>query len=189
MKVWIVVEGESYVNVLTALLPEDTKSACEFVVVGGRSNITSVARTLLGKHREPVAVMRDADSLDPATIREKYVTTNELLQWASGGIPYKVVLCIPCLEAMFFESPEIVKMMDRLFPKAGLSSMIMFYCRQPKETLDYCFAQGGGPTNLTHLLRTLADDDMTRLRTTIPIREISEFIDSVLHPLGHANSA
>src|SRR5215472_10643824 len=100
MSVWIVVEGEADLAVVKALLPNEIRTVSELIPVGGRSNISSVARTLLVKHKEPVAIVRDSDSLDPSIIWEKYSTTEQLMRAVSGGTPFKVILCIPNLEAI-----------------------------------------------------------------------------------------
>jgi hypothetical protein len=176
MSAWIVVEGEADLAVVKTLLPDEIRAVSELIAVGGRSNISSVARTLLVKHKEPVAVVRDSDSLDPSTIREKYTTTEQLMRAVSGGIPFKVILCIPNLEAIFFEAPEILQ---RIFPKVDLASYVMLYKTQPKETLAYLFTQGAGPSTLTHLLGALTDAEVNRLRATVPIRELITFTREV----------
>ena len=129
--------------------------------------------------------MRDTDSLDPGAIREKYVTTQELLQWASGGAPFKVILCIPELESVFFAARDIL---DRIFPKRIFRLSEMFYPKQPKEALAHCFAQGGGPTTLLQLLDALTDDDTKRLQAIGPIRELSDFVEEVVNPVGKAEA-
>lgn len=181
MKVWIVVEGPSDLAVLRSLLPKEVQSVCSFTPTGGRSNILSVARTLLVKHQEPVAVLTDTDSLDPAAIRDSYVTSEQLLRAAAGGIPFKVIPCIPVMESIFFESTEIL---SRIFPKVNHDSYVMFYKTQPKEALAFLLAQGGGPTTLAKLLQKLTEEDVEQFRATYPIPELLMFIHEVLGPVG-----
>jgi hypothetical protein len=64
MNAWIVLEGQSDLAVMKALLPDEIQSVVEFIAVGGRSNISSIARTVLVKHKAPVAVVVDSDSSD-----------------------------------------------------------------------------------------------------------------------------
>ncbi len=49
MNTWIVLEGESNLAFLKAHLPDKIQTVAEFVVVGGRSNVSSIARTVLVK--------------------------------------------------------------------------------------------------------------------------------------------
>jgi hypothetical protein len=181
MNVWIVLEGESDLAIVRALLPDKIQAASEFIALGRRSNITSVARTVLVKHREPVAVVVDMDSLDVATIREKYLTTEQLLRAVSGGTPFKVIPCIPALEAIFFEVPQ---MLQRIFPKVQLSAFLMFFSKLPKDALAFLFANGGGPTSLSEFLDALTDEDVERLQMTGPIRDLIAFVNEVVAPVG-----
>jgi hypothetical protein len=181
MKTWIVLEGESNLAFLKALLPDEIQTVTEFVIVGGRSNISSIARTVLVKHREPVAVVLNADTLDPATIWEKQVTTEQLLRAVSGGTRFKLILCIPALEAVFFNAPEIL---ERIFPKWPILMNPMYYSKLPKEALADLFTNGGGPTTLSEFLDALTEEDAEHLRATGPIRELINFVSEVTNPIG-----
>ena len=185
MRVWIAVEGRSDVAVVRALLPAEMLAISSLVPVGGRSNISSVARTLLVKHKEPLAVMVDTDSLDSEAISERYATISQLLAAVAGDTPYKVVLCIPVIEAIFFEAQGPL---GRLFPKVDLDSYAMLYKTQPREVLDLLFENGGGPKNLAKLLDGLTDKDVERLRVTGPIRQLSMFIQEVAGAVGRPSA-
>ena len=185
MKVWIVVEGTSDAAVVRALLPTKLRAAYPLVPVGERSNISSFAQTLLVKHKEPLAVMVDTDSLDPGVIYERYVTISQLLAAVAGGTPFKVVLCIPVIEVIFFNAPDIL---ERLFPNVDLNSYVMFYKKQPKEVLDFLFEHGGGPKNLAELLDNLTENDAERLRAIGPIRELIMFIQEVAGAVGRSST-
>src|SRR5258708_37299119 len=108
----------------------------------------------------------DTHTLDRATIREKHQTTEYLLQAVSAGTRFKVILCVPMLEAIFFMVPEIL---ERIFPKVQFSTYSMFFSKQPKEALAFLFAQGGGPTTLPQLLNALTEEDAERLRAAGPL--------------------
>jgi hypothetical protein len=176
----IVVEGLSDLAILKALLPEGIQRISELVPVGGRSNLSSIARTLLVKHKEPVAVVMDTDTLDPASIREKYLTMELMLQVVSGGVPFKVIPCKPVIETVFFEIPDIL---ERIFPN-GLPDR-MLYSKLPKEALAGLLAGGGGPTTLDQLLEALADEDVERMRMKYPIRQLIDFVSEAVVPVAN----
>src|SRR5690242_12787494 len=105
MKLWIVVEGKTDESILRALLPKDMLKIAEFVPAGGRSSIPSLARTLLVKYQQPVAVLFDTESLDGSVISELVVTMTDLLRDVAGRTPFKVVYCMPEVETIFFDVP------------------------------------------------------------------------------------
>jgi hypothetical protein len=180
MSVWIVLEQESDLAIVKALLPDEIQFASKFIAVGQRSNISSVARTLLVKHKEPVAVVVNINSFDGPTIREKYLLMEELLRAVSGGTPFKVIPCFPVLEAIFFNAAEI---MERIFPKWRTLFDPMYFCKTPKDALADLFVNGGGPKTLSKLLDALTEEDVERLRATGPIRELITFVDAVVRPV------
>lgn len=173
MKLMIVVEGKDDVAVLRALLPTDIVSASDMFLAGGRSTLVSFARTLLVKHRRPLAVLMDTETLDPSAIAEIVTTANHLLGAVAGGTPFRVIYCIPELEAVFFEAPIDLK---RIFPKYDQHFLLMFAKSAPKKALQYLFENGGGPTTLSQFLDQLTSEDTERLRATYPINQLMDFI-------------
>jgi hypothetical protein len=176
MKVWIVVQGESNRVILSALLPTEIRAVTSLVAVGTRSTISSVARTLLVKHREALALVVDAYSLDASVISERHATLSQLLAAVAGDIPFKVILCAPEIEAIFFQSPD---MLGRIFPGVDLNSHAMWYKARPKEVLRFLFEHGGGPKDMTALLASLTEEDVQQLRSTGPVGELIMFIQEV----------
>jgi hypothetical protein len=180
MNAWIVVRGESGKAIIKALLPSELQDITSFFVVGERSNITSVARTLLVNYQEPVAVLAETHSLDGGDVR---TTMEELLQAVSGGeARSKVILCFPVVEAILFEAPDIL---TRIFPKVALNSILMFYKTQPRQALEFLFREGGGPSSLPKFLSSLTEEDVDRLRMIGPIRDLNHFLFEVLNLVGN----
>src|SRR5216683_4576890 len=122
MKVFVVVEGRSDVAVLRALLPNDVLAVCDFVGADGRSALSSIARTVLVKHRRPLAVMFDTETLEASAIREAFSTMDQLLRAVAGKTPVAIIPCIPELEAIFFETPATLK---RVFPQYDQQFFLM----------------------------------------------------------------
>lgn len=176
MKAFIVVEGRSDVAVLRAVLPNELLDASDIVVVGGRSARSSVARTLLVKYQRPLAVVIDTDTLEPLAIKETVTTTEHMLRTVAGDTPFKVIYCIPELEAIFFAAPIDLK---RIFPHYDTHFFTMFAKARPKEALQYLFDNGRGPKRLPEFLDHLTSEDAEHLRSTAPIRELLAFLRDV----------
>src|SRR5260370_42367046 len=108
MKPTIIVEGQTDVAILQALLPRALLNACHLVPTAGRSTIVSVARTHLIRHHTPTAVMLDTDTLDPTIIVETVQTTRHLMGAVAGGPPSDLICCIPPINALFIEiTPQL----------------------------------------------------------------------------------
>jgi hypothetical protein len=176
MKVLVVVEGPSDVAVLKVLLPNDILGTCDFVPAGGRSALSSIARTLLVKHRRPLALMFDTETLEASAIREAFSTMDQLLRAVAVKTPVVIIPCIPELEAIFFEAPATLK---RLFPQYDQQFFLMFAKTRPKEALTILFENGGGPTTLPELLDCLTSDDVEQFRRIYPITQLITFISDV----------
>src|SRR5688572_3356592 len=103
MKAYVVVEGMLDAVFLRAVLPKELLKVTELVAAGERSNLASVARTLLITRRKPLAIVADADAMDEGSVHEKQQSTEELVRAVAAGLPTKVILVRPALEALFFE--------------------------------------------------------------------------------------
>jgi hypothetical protein len=178
MKMMILVEGKSDVAVLKALLPAIALEQSDIYSAGGRTTLASFARTLLVKHRRPLAVLVDSDSLDPGVILETVKTMNQLLGALANSTPFEVIYCIPELEMIFFEAEIGLK---RIFPHYDRDMFLMFSKLSPKKALQELFENGGGPTNLPELLDNLSPEDTERLRAMYPISQLMSFIHKVEH--------
>jgi hypothetical protein len=185
MKLMIVVEGNSDVAILRALLSTEVLSASDMFLAEARSTLVSVARTLLVKHGRPLAVLIDTESLEPSAIAETVTTTDQLLGAVAGGTPFRAIYCIPELEVVFFEAPIGLK---RIFPHYDQHFFPMFAKTRPKEALQYLFKNGGGPTNLSQFLDDLTSEDVEHLRTTDPIKQLINFADELGRRLSKAGA-
>jgi hypothetical protein len=177
MKLWIVVGGMTDEAILRALLPSEMLPNSEFVPVGVRSSVPSLASTILVKYRQPVAVLLDTDSLDGPVITELLTSTDELLRAVAGRIPFKVIVCIPHIETIVFDSSINLA---RLFPKYDPQFFLAFAKFNPKAALDFLFKNGGGPTSLSQLLASLTPEDVAKLQGTPPIHQLMEFYIEVI---------
>jgi hypothetical protein len=172
MKVYLLVEGESDQDFFRRLLPSDIQPHTVIVAAGGRSNITSKARSLMVTKRRPLALVADADTVEKHAIEERFQTLQELLGSASAGVPCKVVLAVPEIESWFFEVPDVIERLSgrKLSPDQRELGQL-----RPREVLTQLFRdQGALP--LTQLTGELTEPEVQTLRDTQPRKELIEFL-------------
>jgi hypothetical protein len=109
MKVYLLVEGDADLAFYRRLLPSEIQAETTIVTAGGRSNITSKARSLMVTKRRPLALVTDADAFEPDAVEQRLETLEELLRSATAGVPYKVILAVPETESWFFVVPEVLE--------------------------------------------------------------------------------
>jgi hypothetical protein len=107
-RVYILVEGPTDAAILRRILPPEALQDAELVPAGGSPGIPSLARSLLVRRKKPVAVVMDADSVNPEVIEERQQSTEEFIRSADSSVPVKVVAAVPEIEAWFFANPETV---------------------------------------------------------------------------------
>jgi hypothetical protein len=173
MKPTVFLEGSSDLAILRAILPPELADACDFRVTKGRSTLVSVARTHIIKHRTPVAILLDTDTLDPTIIVETVQATRHLMNAVSGGTPFDIIYCVPHLETIFFDASIDYR---RVFPDFDVAFILQFAKTQPKEQLSRLLEIGGGPRTLHDFLRSLTADDLVKLRAQYPIHQLISFI-------------
>jgi hypothetical protein len=180
MKAYVVVEGNTEVLILRAVLPPQLVNEVALVAAGGRSNLTSTARTLLVTRRKPMAVLVDTDSTDESVIRERWQSTHELLREVSGGVRFKVILLVPSVEIVFFQAPGGLK---KEFGHEPSSETLLLARTNPKEALEQLLKGRKGPGTLSELLDALGDQEVEALRSTGPMRELIQFLTEVVGEL------
>jgi hypothetical protein len=144
MKLYLVVEGPSDHAFLENVFSRRfDPGKLVFVVAGSKSNASSLARSLLARRHEPVALVLDADAVDDEVVGEQLSNYRTSLGLAGEPRLWTVVLFRPTLEAVFFHDPAIVetlfhrplapheeelaefaprKVLERLLPEAGYTS-------------------------------------------------------------------
>src|SRR5438552_18495956 len=103
MKAYVVFEEGTAGPLLRAVPPPDFLEEVGLVESGRRSNLLSVARTLLSARQKPVAVLRETLSVDERAIHERIQLAEELLDLSAGGVPKRVIPLIPEIEVVFFQ--------------------------------------------------------------------------------------
>jgi hypothetical protein len=171
MRVYLLVQGDSNLALFQRLLPAEIQKETTIVIVGERSNITSKARTLMVTRGRPVALVTDADAVEKAAINQRLQLLEELVQ-AAAGVPYKIILAVPKIEAWFFEVP---KFLERLSGKKLSPELRELGELQPKEVLRQLF-KDQGPLSVGELASKLTEREVKKLRETHPRKELIEFL-------------
>ncbi len=171
MKVYLLVEGNSDQALFQRLLPPEIQPEIT-IVAGGRSNITSIARSLMVTRRRPLALVADADTAEKGAIEQRFQILDELVRSVNAGIPYKIILAVPEIESWFFEVPELL---ERLSGKKLSPEQQELGELRPKEVLRQIF-KDQGPLPLHGLASELTEAEVKTLRETKPRKELIEFL-------------
>ncbi|HST62384.1 MAG TPA: hypothetical protein VLK84_27015 [Longimicrobium sp.] len=110
MKTYIVAQTEFQTQLLRRLL--DTQELPEHTVLrGGKFTMAlSLGSSLLSQRSAPVAVVMDADSVEPHKVREHEAELEYLLPAGNfGGILADVLMAVPQVEAVLFSDPEALE--------------------------------------------------------------------------------
>jgi hypothetical protein len=184
MKAYVVVEGLTDVKLITSLLPQEIQQQTTLVPAGGRTNLTSVARTLLVTKRKPLAVLVDADTVDETSVLELRRETEELLRAVSGGVPFKVFMMVPEIEALLFRVPAAVERITGL----QLSADNMALSRYNPHQVILQLGQNKSVI-IEQIVNGLTAEELNRIRETSPIKELIEFLSEKVVPKQQPQTA
>ncbi|WP_147448547.1 hypothetical protein [Corallococcus terminator] len=81
-------------------------SRVQVISAHGKSSAQSLARTLAGIKKSPVALVIDADEHDSIKIQEGRTYIESLLGSAAPRDMWELVLFVPALEIIFFKTPN-----------------------------------------------------------------------------------
>lgn len=174
MNACILVEG-NFDGMLLAMLigAEQEKYEIEIRVAGGASAAFSYARTLLATKRTPVAILIDADSIEPEVAEARRQDAEEVIGESAAGVPFRVLVAVPELEVLFFERPDLLR---RVFAGQVTDHLLELGRLSPRRILER-LAQGKSIHHVrVDVLREINTEDHQALRNTTLIRELLEFI-------------
>jgi hypothetical protein len=174
--VYVFVEGQTDEEFLRRVLPAELTKETQLVNVGNSAEIPSLARSFLVRRRIPLAVLMDADSLDPEVIEERRESTEELIQAAAGSVPVKVIVVVPEIETWFFTVPEVIERVLGVKPSADLLTLGP---RDPKGVLEQ-LSRGKGGWDSVQAIRALDEQEIERIRARPDVTELSQFLQKVL---------
>jgi hypothetical protein len=175
MNVNVLTEGNFGGMLLAKLIAEEQgRSEVEIKVLGGKSSLYSVARTLLGVRGIPVAVVFDADTPEPDAALERQREAEEVIGDVAGRIPFRVLVAVPVLEVLFFQRPELVR---RVFGEAVTEHVMELAELSPRRALRKLAPDKPFENVRIDLLRAMDHSDVQALRRDSPlIRDLLSFI-------------
>lgn len=172
----IVTEGHTDALLLTELLkPEfDTDhNGIHIIEAGGRSGADSFARSVLATRDEPVALVVDADTVDPEGVVERRSFLEHSLGQVALHDRWKVFLVVPCLEALLFKDKAVLEgiVATQVSPEDLIRGEY-----DPKTVLQNLLK--GKPLNII-LEQRLSQHDLSTIRDLPLIRELKAFLHEV----------
>ncbi len=175
--VYLFVADETGVEFLRRVLAPELTKDVEFIRTSPDDRDLSRARSILRRKRMPAAVLMDSASLDTAVIWERRVTAEDLLKFATGPTPAKVVTAIPEIEAWFFAAPESI---ERVLGEKIPPDFVPLGKRDPKGILDWLARKSKRPWDMSKAIKGLDAEDIERIRAVPAVSELSAFLQSVL---------
>jgi hypothetical protein len=185
MKTYLLVEGNSDRALFQRLLPSGIQPETTIVAVGGRSNITSKARSLMVTKRRPLALVTDADAVENDAVEQRFQTLEELVRSATAGVPYKVVLAVPEIESWFFVVPNVL---ERLSGKSLSPEQRVLGGLRPREVLKQLF-KDQGDVSIDQLANELTESEIKTLQETQPRKALIEFLTEQVNKEAEPHSA
>jgi hypothetical protein len=174
MKVYVVTEGKSDVQLLKSVLLSQGVSNAEYIAAGGKSSVISLAQSLLVKRHQPVVVVMDADMVEKRRVDEQGKIYFDLLRNFASGVAFRVMLMVPEIEAVLFDDPEILRGELNL----EMSSISPFEVEdRPRETLQRIIHEHG-LHNRDDFINKLTSSSLNRLGRSPFFTELSSFLSN-----------
>lgn len=175
VKIYVVTEGKSDIELLKKVLPKNITRFVVFVVGEGSSSALSLASTIIAVRRQPVALILDADTQDESAIEEKSGLLCALLRKAASGVPFKVLIAKPEIEAIFFQDKSLI---ERVV-KRKLSDAEWQYARfAPYRFFADKISLRKYPVPYANIFEHFTKDTPDILQNHPLITDLIEFIDS-----------
>jgi hypothetical protein len=175
--VCLFVEGKLDDEFLRRVLPAELVKETGIVQGGSRAGMASLARSFLVRRRTPLAVVMDADSLNPTVMEKRRESMEELIQAAAGSIPVKVVLTVPEIEAWFFTVPEVI---ERVLGEKPPDDLLALGPRDPNRVLEQLSRRRKSEWDSIQAIRALTGPEIERIRARPDVTELTQFLQKVL---------
>lgn len=175
MTVTLVTQGVVATKLLERLLAQHSllrESALSIQDRGGHGGSFSLAQAVLMR-REPVVVLINADSDEPAYVEDR----RELLESLMPGPPWqwRLILWMPEVEILFFQDERLL--LELVRPVRPSARHLRRARETPRQVLFELLASGGADDPLEALLPRLSSLDVSRLWTRVPeLRVLEEFL-------------
>ncbi|MGB0383395.1 MAG: hypothetical protein ACPGWR_01105 [Ardenticatenaceae bacterium] len=171
---YVVTENQVAAKILEGVLPKKIVESTSFVV--RPQSPTSTARSIVSAKRRPVALVMDTHTRHEGSIYEQ----EDLIRYISrsiAGIPFELFFVIPELEIVFFQDRPLL---EQLLQRKVTDVEWAVGHFQPQNSLSDLLKNGSQTLTHEELLDRLTDDMIEVLQQHYPVREISEFLCSVV---------
>lgn len=105
MNAYVVTERAEDAELLRRMLSSAGLPDFHVSSAGAKSSAISLAKSILLSRGVPVAVVLDADTLDPRSVAEQETVYYDLLRSASPRVPFRVFFAVPALQGILFSDP------------------------------------------------------------------------------------
>jgi len=175
MKAFVLTEGQTDAQFFQLLLSRRVGTGFTVVPAGGKSATISLAQSVLVTRGEPVALVIDADSAFVEGVREQETFYRDMLLSRSMDTPFLLLLAVPEMEYLFFESEETLAAVGiRPSDRQAIDAKY-----QPKQVLDQLLRKKNWTrTEFFSQLPASAIDELANL----PL--LKKLIDFVKQPQG-----
>lgn len=174
---YIVTEGQSDRGFLERLLPDIARThSLTFMVSTGGNAALSTARSIAAVKAAPVALVVDADTTNEERVAERRAFLEEALGSAAAAAPWRVFLCVPEIEIVLFDAPEVL---EQFFGTKFNELELELARAQPKRELNKLCANRQ-IEGLSQLLEELPPKSIRALQKTPLARQLKEFIEQAI---------
>jgi hypothetical protein len=172
MIAYIVTESDFVAALLKRLLTKQERADIEIKNWG--MSMYSMARTLIVSRYKPVAVVIEANTPNPKRVAQERQSADQSLWIAAGRlVPYKIIIAVPEIEAVFFQRPEILR---RRFDGEVTDHLLELAQYSAHAALGKLAADGDSDKLRKQIFKTLTAEEAAALRQTDLIQEVLEFI-------------
>jgi hypothetical protein len=188
MRANVILETNFDAMLMVALLKSEHQSInLRIIASGPKSSFYSKARTLLGVSGEPVALVINTETTDPASIAEQRQTAEEVIGATARSAPFCLLLAQPSLESLLFTRPSLLaKAFGDGADEGGRALELgRLSPRDAYKRLEPGGVEGGGFLKLFNCLNA---EDVAALREESPVRELIGFLAKFGSPLEHSPS-
>lgn len=171
MNISVLVEGSFGLRFLKHVLA-DLDEKHSFTIEGGKTQnaVRPWARKKLVTTRDPVALVINSDTNDETRIRQQQGELEYYLNWVAGPTPYRVIQFVPAMEAVLFETPDVLeKIAGKRLQHQAIATAGRYAPLQILNSMDL---------DADQVLDDLDESDLQSLRKNQHVRELRKFIES-----------
>jgi hypothetical protein len=161
---------KEFVERLIACHPRLHGQELQVVAANGRYGVQSRARTILTVLREPVAVVVDADTVEPEAVAEQRDLLEMQLGQAAPPSEWKIVIVAPTLQALLFQKERVRRALLQREPSA---EQLQRAPSRPKQVLGELL---GEQDFLQVLRQRMKQVDLFPLWETEELRPVEAFL-------------